>query len=282
LARSSYTVSLRVEVLTGLGLSSSVTVDVIESPAPDIPFRSSVAFDASTSAQEISGDGVISLTHTSTGSNLGVFAVVVYDAQGSRGSVETTYGGTGMTEQWDAQIGANALDHAGYTLAGQATGAQTVTNDLVGAAANKHFLGVMSMTGVHQTTPVGTPATATGTVSPATVTVGSVGAEDLVVDNVGFQSAGAVTAGADQTEQNSEFHAGSSNGMKQSTQSGSAGGVMSWTLGGAPDFWGIGAIAFKPTSAASLTPLVGAGTLTGTGSIMGLGLPTKSTVRGQT
>ena len=60
------------------------------------------------------------------------------------------------------------------------------------------------------------------------------------------------TVGADQTNRTlQDLTAGYR--QQASTQPGSAGGVMSWTTG-ASDFWLLGAIAFKPTAAAAVTP----------------------------
>lgn len=61
------------------------------------------------------------------------------------------------------------------------------------------------------------------------------------------------------------------------TGTGRIGVILGDTTGRLDDFGG-GTV----QAGASITPLVGAGALAGTGSVMGLGLPTKSAVRGQT
>jgi len=245
----------RVEVTSPDGsIDSEIEVLGFEAPAPRIAFHSSIAFDAASSAVEIAGDGVLSLSHTSTGSDLAVFAGV-NTASGTGGGLGSlTYGGAGTTELWDALYGSFS-GHAGYSLAGQATGAQTVTSTV--AVNNEHALGVMSFTGVDQTTPVGTPATATGTASPATVPVGGVGADDLVVDNLHSLFGGAPGIGADQTQRYAQDvygDAGDQQYLKGSTQPGTAGGVMSWTNDGTAE-WGIGAVAFKAAAAGGGTAL---------------------------
>lgn len=134
-----------------------------------------------------------------------------------------------------------------YYLAGIPTGAQTVIASFAGTA-DRSALAVISMTGVDQTTPVGTPATSTTTTNTPSVTVGSVGSEDLLCDIVhgaGFSPIS--TAGANQTERTQEAFLSSVHAAT-STQSGADGGVMSWTVDS--DFGSLlGAVAFKPVAA---------------------------------
>lgn len=86
-------------------------------------------------------------------------------------------------------------------------------------------------------------ATASGQFGSPSVTVTGVNNDDMVVESTwGDNSFG--TIGADQTERNSQLP---SSLLKQSTQPGTAGGVMSWSS--ASSNWGIGAVAFKPVAA---------------------------------
>lgn len=242
-----YTVSLELSRLSG-SVDSVVQLDATDAPAPAAPFHNSVAFDTATDVREETGDGVVSLTHTAGGSDRGVFAGVVSANSAGLASTGVTYAGNAMAEMWDVVANTN-YGNAGYRLAGAgvATGAQTVTSTLAGAPDGEHILGVITMTGVDGTTPVGTPQTASGTTSPATVTVTGVGADDLVVDNLTLVGDNP-TIGADQTERYTEI--GGVYGLRQrgSTQPGTAGGVMSWTF--IDDAWTLGAVAFKPTGAA--------------------------------
>lgn len=206
-----------------------------------------VAFDAATSVKEENGDGVVSLTHTASGANRAAFAGVGSTTGGSTTSTSVTYNAVAMTELWDF-VQSSTILNAGYVSASEPpTGAQTVTSTLASLPASQdHLFGVITMTGVDQTTPVGTAATAGGTTSPATVTVGSVGVDDLVVDNLATSQGDDVApvVGADQTSQWSQdgnFTGSFGNG---STQPGTAGGVMSWTFNNRT--WAIGAVAFKP------------------------------------
>lgn len=241
-------------------IDTVVTVaGTVEAPAPKIRYHNSVAFDAATSAREASGDGVVSVSHTSSGSDRGVFAsqgAVTFD--GNLTSSSLSYGGAGMAEQWDLQDTGNFIGTSGYTLAGQSTGAQTVTGTLGSSAPYEQGLGIISMTGVDQSTPIGTPNTASGFSGTASVTVASVGSDDLVVDGVIWNGV-IPTVGANQT-QRFDTSAGDFLQHYGSTQSGADGGVMSWTAFSSA--WLIGAVAFKPVAAASCVPrlsLLGAG-----------------------
>jgi len=219
-------------------INTTVTVAATtEGPAPTIRHKNSIAFDAATDAQEVSGDGVISLTHTSSGSDRAWFC----GSGAWTGGLGTscTYNGVGGTELWD--INGNPYWNAGYYGVGQATGAQTVTFTMASAGSH-HAIGVISLTGVDQTTPVGTPATANGVTGTISVTVGSVGATDYLIDNAFSEDPTPPTVGADQTLRNSEIMS-SDTALLQSTQSGASGGVMSWS--GAALTWYTGAVAFK-------------------------------------
>ena len=260
-ALTSYTAHIELVLLRGASLTTDVVVTSTEQPAPFIPFRSSVAFDTGTSAVEDTGDGIISVSHTAggAGSDRAVFGGSSnYGAAAGSASTSMTYGGTAMTEMYDQQTSIlSNLAHAGYQLAlgNTLTGAQTVTNTLAATNPTVQFIQVISMTGVDQTTPVGTAVTSgPDATSPFGATVGSVGTDDLVVDNFILYGLGAPVVGADQTVDagNSQVDAGGTIFSRASYQLGSAGGVMSWTATGPTDsFWG--GVAFKPTAGAAAT-----------------------------
>lgn len=214
-----------------------------------------VAFDAATDVLESAGDGVVSLTHTATGSDRAAFAGNCLIA-GTTTTASITYAGVGMAEIWDF-LQADGRAQAAYTLAGPSTGAQTVTATCDSGNPDFQVLGVQTMTGVDPTTPAGTPVTASGTTGTTiSVTVGSVGADDLVVDQAFFYTPGTSSIGADQTLRNTENP--SIYFVRQSSQAGSAGGVMSWDSTDTFTAWLLGAVAFKPAAAAAgWGPLIG-------------------------
>ncbi len=229
-----------------------------EAPAPLLPrHKNSVAFDAVSTVEETSGDGVVSVTHTASGSNPAAAAIVgTFQTNDNAPSSGTTYNSVSMTEHWDTKIVGVAHDgNSGYTLAGIATGAQTVTNTLVSATPSDHHLTVVTVTGVDQTTPVGTASSGTGNSTSSTRSVSGVGADDLVVDGISIHNgASGITIGADQTSRASAQLGFSGVNIRVSTQPGSAGGDMSWSWTTSEPFVH-GAIAFKAAAApASFLP----------------------------
>lgn len=214
-----------------------------EAPAPTVRTKNSVAFDAASTVYEGGGDGVVSVSHTSSGSDRGVAAhVSTVDFAPNPGNSSVTYGGAGMTEQWDITI-ATYYGIAGYTLLGQSTGAQTVTATANSTSPTDHALGVISFTG---TGSVGTAFTQTGNSSTASVTVSGVDNDGMITDSFVNASLGVSSIGADQTQRNDLDGAWAT--ARSSTQPGTAGGVMSWNFPFSGD-WGIGAIEFKPAAA---------------------------------
>lgn len=248
------TFQARVNLAASRGnLVTSVEVSANEAPAPDAAFHSSVAFDTATDAGELFGDGVLSLSHTSSGADRAVFAFVGNSGSPPRTSTSCTHDGATMVELWDVQQ--TFFSGAGYQLHAQATGTKTVTNTLANAT-DDHVLSVLSFTGVDQSTPVGTPVTASNfAVTSLSVTVLSVGADDLVVDGlyVGDASNASPTVGASQTERTREAPVGDNTVFGvTSTQSGADGGVMSWTFPASLYGAVLGAVAFKAAAGGAI------------------------------
>ncbi len=241
-SKTSFKGFIELELLSGVAIKTTLIVaETEEKPAPIIEVHQSVAFDAATDAQEASGDGILSLSHTNSGStNLAAFAASGNSSSGGgKASTSITYNAVGMTEMWDITY-QTFFANTGYRLANPSTGTQTITNTIA-ATPQEHALGVITMTGVDQTTPVGTSNTADGSSGTATVTVAGTTSDGMVVDNLYGPLAGTPTVGANQTQRNVETVGGVEFG--QSTQAASDGGVMSWTF--TSSTWGIGAVEFK-------------------------------------
>lgn len=241
-------------LLQGDPIDTQWAVDSFESAAPLTLFHSSAAFDLATDASEVAGDGIVSLTHTASGTNRAAFACNANSGGTPRSSSSVTYAAATMTELWDTIQ--SSMGSAGCYLAGPATGAQTVTGTLSGTP-DDHRLAVITMTGVNQTTPVGTPQTSAGSgAASATVTVTSVGADDLVVDSIDIAHSvdPAQAVGADQIERTTEL-AGTFARLSTSTQLGSLGGVMSYTFVGSTFGFVLGAVAFKAAPSGVSRPL---------------------------
>lgn len=106
--------------------------------------------------------------------------------------------------------------------------------------------GVMTFTGVDQTTPLGTFASAKNrSAGPATVDVSSA-SNELVFDTVACEACGSLTAGGGQTEYWNEVAENGAIRGAGSTEPGASTVTMSWTLGASND-WAIGAVPIKPS-----------------------------------
>jgi len=273
-AQTSFTVHVELECMAGV-VDTVLTVDAEAEEAEKIPFHSSISIDAKSSAEEVPASGTtLSVSHTSSGTNRAAWACS-HGSNDPRPSGSTmTFDGVAMTEQGDLATGGSYARLAAYSIAGQGTGALTVENTMTGVAGGEQTLVVVSLNGVDQSTPTGTANTASGTATPATVTVASVGSTDLVMDAV-FNDFTTLTVGADQTEEQREsVSAYSFMVLAASSQLGTAGGVMSWTLGGTSSYdlgWAQVAVAFKEAAAGGADPegrLIG-GKLTRGGLLIG-------------
>ena len=232
---------LEIELLRGTINSQIALGSTTESDAPPQIVHNSVAFDAATDASEAAGEGSVTLSHTATGTNLAAFAGGGASSLTDGHTASVTYAGGSMTEDWDASY-STSFNHWGY----HKTVASGTNNVILTAAGDPDELGfgVITMTGVHQTTPVGSPFTNVLGLANSSVTVTSVGTDDLVVDN--YYGQPTASTGTAQTTRNAEYSIGGATFFFQSTQLGSDGGVMSWTS--ASGNHGIGAIAFKPAA----------------------------------
>jgi len=209
----------------------------------------SVAFAAVTSG---SGSSSSSLTfsHTvSAGSDLALFVGSTAGAGAPGNVTSVTFNGDAMTEDWDV-VAQTFLQNGGFHLVPPdvATGDVVITWD----ATNNGNSGVaISLTGVNQTTPVGTPVTGDGTTGPATVNVTSE-TDALVVDNVHYGTNGSpvanLVAGSDQTERWTFIETFAS-ARGASTEPGAASVTMSWSSTDG-DYWATGAVSFKPAGGA--------------------------------
>ena len=204
-------------------------------------------FDAATDG---SGTSVSSITvsHTATGTDRAAFAGGgAVDFGSGTPTASATYAGSAMTERWDAAF-ATFYAHHGYTLVAPATGAQNVV--LTWNVTAGGSFAVVTATSVDQTTPFGTPATATGSSTTPSVNV-SAATNDLVVDNLVYVGTGTATAGTNQTARTSNTNVGGEIGHYTSTEAGATTTTMSYTI--ASSNWAIGGIAFKAAAAAGGT-----------------------------
>lgn len=242
-----------VELRRGPAVQTQITLCATEeAEAPRVRTKNSAAFDAQSSAREVTGDGVLSVTHTNVGST--DLAALAFSGNSNFPGVppdisSLTYGGVSMaTSEWNETFFGDFSRSNGRSLAAPATGAQTVVCTLA-ASPTAQIIGVITATGVNQSDVCGTVATAGGNSDPVSVMVGSVGADDLVVDLAIADETTELTAGADQTRRWTQLMSAGSR-MQCSTQAGSAGGLMTWTGIVLAADWKTWGIAFN-TAAAS-------------------------------
>lgn len=193
-----------------------------------------IAVDAVSTGSQDSG---VSFTwsHTCTGSNLLLLVSVVVPSAVTITSV--TYNAVSMTSVGSADNASGGKVQI-FRLINPATGANSVvvTPDHNGPAA----AGAISFTGVDQTTPLGTPATATGNSATPSVSVTSATGE-MAYDSIVSTTGGLVyTAGAGQTERHAANNPAFDVRLRSSTEAGAATVVMDWSVTGAFQWASIG------------------------------------------
>jgi hypothetical protein len=222
----------------------------------------------------------LTISHTTSGTNrLMLVGVSIAKQSGGAPSVSSiTYNGVNLSFV-GSQANSDSLGRVEiWRLVAPATGANNVVVTL-GAAPDAQTVGVMTFTGVHQSTPLGTFASATGDSTSASVTVTSAAGE-LVFDTLVVESSSdkALAPGAGQTERWDLFQTVKNNGGG-STEAGAASVTMSWSWSGA-DKWSVGGVSIKPAPGGATAAPGGSGfsggggggnNATGTGAAGGTG-----------
>lgn len=185
-----------------------------------------IAFNAATST---SNGGVTSLSqnHTAAGSDRCII-IGVY-AEGGVSITSIAYGAQTPTLVGSHSGGSSHL----YRLVAPNTGAQSVSVNFSGSSA-RCAMGILSYTGVDQTTPVG--SLVEGTTSTDTVSVDATSAiGQLVVDFAIFAGA-TIVVGPDQTARiDLDDFSGTFRSLGMSEQAGASTVTMSWTTGATTD-----------------------------------------------
>lgn len=207
-----------------------------------------VAFDAAGGTTSLLQPASITWAHTVTGAStylvvcVGLTAGVIGDVTG------VTYNGVAMSNLWNRQPVGFGIRGTGWGLKNPSVGTNNVVASISGA--NDGITGTSaSYTGVDQTTPTGTAASAenASTGTTATVDVTSASGELVVGGVVIGNVATAITIGAGQTQRASQDLI--PNGEHRniiSDEAGAASVTHSWTWTGATD-WTIGAVSLKPS-----------------------------------
>ena len=239
------------------GTSAIVATPTFDiTPLLPFDFRKSITIDrtkvgrvptfdaASTSAGADATTDSWSHTVTSSGANRVLIVGVSYqDAPSSTDVSSVTSNGTNLTKVGTASQSLDVTSQI-WRLVNPDTGTHTIQVTLTQAA--KQISGAASFLNVHQTTPVGSFFSASGSSTAPSVDVTGVAANELVVDAVGVKTNAAATVGPSQTQRwNAAFS--SDTRTAGSTESGTGTVTMSWTLSSAVE-WAIGAVALKPAA----------------------------------
>jgi hypothetical protein len=220
-------------------LSSSINWAI--GAVPLKPAAVGIGFDAASSST-CSPCTSLTFQHTVTtgGSNriivVGVATTYATDVTG------VTYAGVAMDFIGAASVAAQ-INVEMYQKTNPATGSNNVVASF--AQSTDAAAGATSFTGVHQTTPTGTFASATGSGTAPSVNVTSA-ADEVVIDTVGNNSGATATVGAGQTERWNQPIPGLVTGAG-STEPGASSVTMSWTLSSSIN-WAIGAVPLKPAA----------------------------------
>jgi hypothetical protein len=141
----------------------------------------------------------LSLSHTTAAGDNRVLlvGVALFDGSGTKQVSSVTYGSQNLTLAGAIRDAGNQVRAEVWRLIAPPVGTATVKVTL-NANSDGFAVGATSFTGVHQTTPVGTVATARGVGSQPALSVTAT-VDHLVFDSLALKDGGTVTAGWGQT-----------------------------------------------------------------------------------
>ncbi len=159
-----------------------------------------------------------------------------------------TYGGTPLSKVGERANSNDAMVYI-YSLVAPAVGTADVEITFDSALDEGAIAGVMTFTGVDQTTPLGTFASAQGDDStPATVNISSASGE--LVFGVASSEYEALTASSGQDQHWNMSISGASTNGAGGTDAGAPTVAMSWSLDPSYNHWAIGGVSIKPAAEA--------------------------------
>ncbi|MDW8267214.1 MAG: hypothetical protein RMJ52_17980, partial [Gemmataceae bacterium] len=183
-----------------------------------------------------------------------------------------TYAGNNLTLVGSASSGEVRTQI--WRLISPPVGVGTVTISGTGAGTGDEIaVGAIHFFGVDQTTPLGTFTSATGTTSPATLTLAST-AGQLVFGVLGLDDSRTATSAGGQTQRwniASQGTAGDGIRGAAATQPGGGSVTLSWTLPTA-DNWALGAVRINPASSAATVTFTQNPTMASTLTLAGGGI----------
>ena len=200
--------------------------------------QSTTAQPSVNSVTSVSGDDdTHTVSHTTAGTDR-LLTVCVVNDDTAVAVTDVTFDGSSLSKLTDVQhSGGKPRVEVWYSLNPPVKTANVVVTL---ASGKKTTIGVISLTGVDQSTPIDGTTTNTGSTSPATVSVTSASG-DLVIDCMGTipDPTEAPKVGSNQTEQWTLEEGGSIRGGG-STEPGGSSVTMSWTLPEDKDWASIG------------------------------------------
>jgi hypothetical protein len=213
-----------------------------------------VAVDTVTSGQGLAA--TITVSHTTSGTDrLMLVGISATQYTASAPAISTvTYNGVALSFVGTLNGGGSYGETVWiYQLVAPATGTFNVVASFSTAPSNGAVVAAVTFTGVNQSTPLGTFASAAG-ISGTTASVNASSASgELVFDTIAYWGCNSVTVGAGQTQQwNVNYCVPGHITGAGSTKPGAASVTMSWTLQYSSS-WTIGAVPIKPAGC-SVTP----------------------------
>ena len=196
----------------------------------------------------------LTVSHTSSGDDRLMLVSVSMANPGSRTVSDISYNGTMLTFVGAHANGSNEARVEVWALVAPDLGAHDVVVTLSGANSAGTVVGVTSFTGVDQTTPLGTFASAGGDSSNPGVNVSS-GEDELVYAAITIESGSNynLSPGSGQSELWDLHRIDANSGA--SVEDGAASVNMSWSFGD-NNQWAVGAISIRPTVATNFPPTI--------------------------
>jgi len=212
-----------------------------------------VAVDATGHGNNSTGSTTVSCSVT-VGSGSNRYMTILVSIRGAQTVSGITVDGVAATQVASARANVTVASADRWYIKNPNSGTITVTATLSASAVAA--IGVISFTGVDQTTPHGTAVAATGSSAAPSVTVTSATGEVVVG---GFaQKASATTtttAGTGQTKQWDEPNVNSTLNAADSTENGASSVVMDWSTGINSDSWAATGLSIKPAATTTIPRL---------------------------
>jgi prepilin-type N-terminal cleavage/methylation domain-containing protein len=212
------------------------------------------AVSSGTTASDTASSMTVSHT-TGSGSERLMLVGISFNPNDDERVTTVTYGGTSLTEVGERANGNDAMVYI-YSLVAPASGTADVVITFDSALDEGAIAGVMTFTGVEQTTPLGTFASAIGNDStPAGVNITSASGE--LVFGVVSSEYEAFTASSGQNEHWNMSISGAGTNGAGGTDYGAPTVTMSWSLDPSYNHWASGGVSIKPSGSSSTPCEVG-------------------------